>query len=317
MKPSSKARSVKPSSAQEILVPVDFSPASRAVLAHAVLLARTLAARVTVMNVDEPPYPGALNELPGGIPVDTSIPPVKLARRLGRFAGKIIPPALAGEVLVGHGVAGQTIVAIARQRKSRLIVCATHGYSGFKRLMLGSTAEYLVRHSPCPILALRRPSPRLPVKRFHSVLAPIDLSAPSRQASTYAAGLTAKLRGRLTLLHVVPPIDDGAASERAAGRSAAKLEQLAKKLRHGGVRVATEVTQGATTPSILAAAATADLIVIATHGRSGLGRILLGSTAESVIRQAPCPVLVVRSAEPARAGWYNPLLWFPVAPVMP
>ena len=317
MKSSPKPRVPAPRSTQEILVPVDVSPASRAVLAQAAALARTLSAQVTVLHVDEPPYPGALNEFPGSIPTNTLVEPKKLARRLQLFAAKIIPAKLAGEVLVGHGIAGQTIVAVARQRQSRLIVCGTHGYSGFKRLILGSTAEYLVRHSPCPILTMRRPSPRQPVKRLRSILAPIDLSAPSRQASTYAAGLAAKLRGPLTLLHVVPAIDDNAAGERAAARSAAKLEQLAIKLRSNGCRVNSAVAQGETTAAILAAAADTDLIVIATHGRSGLGRILLGSTAEAIIRQATCPVLVVRSPQPAKLGWFNPLFWFPVAPVMP
>jgi nucleotide-binding universal stress UspA family protein len=96
-----------------------------------------------------------------------------------------------------------------------------------------------------------------------------------------------------------------------------KLDQLAKKLERGGNRIRSVVAHGAAAPEIVAAGAKADLIVIATHGRSGLGRLLLGSTAEAVIRQAPCPVLVLRSPQPVKAGWLNPLLWFPVAPVLP
>jgi nucleotide-binding universal stress UspA family protein len=317
MKNSSRTRSPSPQPAAEILVAIDFSAASRSVLARAAVLARPLAARVTVLHVDEPPYPGALGEFPGGIPADTSIPPEKLARRLRNFAAKILPSAVSGDVVVGHGVAGPTIVAIARERKSRLIIAATHGYSGFKRLMLGSTAGYLSRHSPCPLLVLRRTPRTQPVKPIRSLLAPIDLSAPSRQAAHVAVDLATRLRGRLTLLHVVPPIDGGAADTRAAARSAVKLDQLAKKLERGGNRIRSVVAHGAAAPEIVAAGAKADLIVIATHGRSGLGRLLLGSTAEAVIRQAPCPVLVLRSPQPVKAGWLNPLLWFPVAPVLP
>lgn len=312
--PSTPARATVP----EILVPIDFSPASRAVLAQAVLIARALSARLTVLHVAEPPnYSGSLDELAGAIPAEVSVPVEKLARRVRTFSGRIVPRALAGDILVGQGVAGESIVATARQRHSRLIVCATHGYSGFKRFLLGSTAEYLIRHSPCPVLTLRRPSARRPVTRIRSILAPVDLSAPSREASGYAAAFAARLRARLTLLHVVPPIDDSAGTKRAVARSADKLGELALRLGKHGVKVTTEVATGEAKPAILKAAADTDLIVIATHGRSGLSRILLGSTAEAVIREATCPVLVIRRPQPARLGWFNPLLWFPVAPVMP
>jgi len=307
----------------EILVPIDFSSASRATLVRAVGIARALGGQLTLLHVSEPPrYGGSMNELPGSIPPQIPIAPEKLARRLQALARKSVPTALAGEILVGEGVAGETIVAVARQRRCRLIVSATHGYSGMKRMLLGSTAEYIVRHSPCPVLTIRRPNLGKAggTGRIRSILSPVDLSAPSKEASSYATDLAVRLKAQLTLLNVVPPIDAPGSTERAFAGAAKQLEKLAAKVRPKLPQVKSRIVIGTKAAAAIvaeAAASSADLIVIATHGRGGLGRILLGSTAEGVIREASCPVLVVRRPKPAKLGWYNPLLFFPVAPVMP
>lgn len=309
--------------AHEILVPIDFSSASRATLLRAVGLAKALRGQLTLLHVSEPPtYGGSMSELPGSLPPQIPIAPEKLARRLQVLARRSVPAALAGEILVGEGVAGETIVAVARQRRCRLIISATHGYSGMKRMLLGSTAEYIVRHSPCPVLTIRRPNLGKSggTGRIHSILSPVDLSAPSKEASGYATDLAVRLKARLTLLNVVPPIDSTGSTERTAASAARQLEKLAAKVRPKVPQVKFRIAIGRNPAAAIVAddtASAADLIVIATHGRGGLGRILIGSTAEGVIREATCPVLIVRRPKPAPLGWYNPLLFFPVAPVMP
>ena len=138
------------------------------------------------------------------------------------------------------------------------------------------------------------------------ILVPVDFSEPSRQAVAYAARLARAFGGSLRLLHVVEtfPIDAFIGSEAvqemqaAAARGAqARLQELAAALdAEGGGRVEVLVRTGSPHRVIVAAAAEwrANLIVLATRGLTGLRRAYLGSTAERVVRHAPCPVTVVR-----------------------
>jgi nucleotide-binding universal stress UspA family protein len=312
----------------DILVPVDFSKASRATLRQAALMAKALPGKITLLHAEEPPnYGGSMGELPGSVLSEFPIAPARLVQRLMALARDTIPPALFSEALVVQGAAGESIVTEANRRGSSLIVLSTHGYSGLKRVLLGSTAEYVVRHSSCPVLTTRRAGAGTAKPRLKSILAPVDHSAFSRKASDYAATLAARLGARLTLLHVVPPIassgrrplEESQLNARAAEGAKAELAQLAQQLEKTAPRIATLVATGDSTAEILRVAekSAPDLIVVATHARGGIGRFLLGSTAENIVRHAPCPVLVVRQPKPTRRSGFNPLVYFPVAPVLP
>lgn len=139
-----------------ILVPVDFSPCSRAALEYAAELADRNDARVEVLHVQEPaPYAG---------PVGMSMmPPV--ARRWDETPGDVLRE-LEGFVGPSHdhlrvrvesGLPGDVIPAVAKQGDFDLIVMGTHGRSGFARALLGSVAETVMRRAPVPVLTLRMP----------------------------------------------------------------------------------------------------------------------------------------------------------------
>ena len=144
--------------------------------------------------------------------------------------------------------------------------------------------------------------------RVKKILCPTDFSALSRKAVDTAADLAVASKARLTLLHVIEPVPvavdlatfDVPLYERELARTARrKLERACAALagRRRRLRVAPVVKLGATAETIVrtARAEKPDLIVIATHGRSGFNRFLFGSVAERVIRLASCPVLIVRS----------------------
>ncbi len=153
-------------------------------------------------------------------------------------------------------------------------------------------------------------------QKIHLILAPVDFSPGSESAATYAFRLAGRLGGRLRLLHVVRGIggagagvapgawDDLAAAEREAREQAERdLADLATRLARGaggaeGPEPETAiVTAGESTADAIvnvAREAGADLIVMATQGRSGLRRMVLGSVAEQVVRSAHCPVLTIK-----------------------
>lgn len=142
--------------------------------------------------------------------------------------------------------------------------------------------------------------------RFNSILVPLDFSLPSRKALGAAVDFARRFKAKLTLLHVIEPVatPDFAAScplvmENDKVMAAAKVELVrlvaSARIPRGTVEKVV-VRLGSAFHEIAAAAGMlkADLIIISTHGYTGLKHALLGSTTERVVRHAPCPVLVVR-----------------------
>ena len=141
---------------------------------------------------------------------------------------------------------------------------------------------------------------------IHHILVPLDFSATADQALAYAIAFTMPLQARLTLLHVlqIPPLT---LEEGATALSGTYLEDLETEAHHllqaslaqvqrAGLQGACLLVQGTPTQAIVdtAGAQEVDLIIMGTHGRTGLTHVLLGSVAERVVREAPCPVLVTR-----------------------
>jgi nucleotide-binding universal stress UspA family protein len=144
---------------------------------------------------------------------------------------------------------------------------------------------------------------------IRTILVPVDFSACSLLVTRQAAGLAARLEARLVVLHIaeLPPgvspathirVDgeDHTAAEYLGDDTLARLAPFAEAARTHGVAVEVEVRFGPVVPSILVAADAihADLIVIGTHGRTGLARVVLGSVAEGVAHKAHVPVMLVR-----------------------
>jgi universal stress protein A len=145
--------------------------------------------------------------------------------------------------------------------------------------------------------------------QIKKVLVPVDFSKDSLRAAEYAKNFAAPFGAQLVLLHVIEPIyyaspaDMYAASpnlalliEEQRKAAQAQLQQLAQKLSGQGAKVQTLLKSGSPAQVIADTAKRikADLIVMATHGRTGLAHVLLGSVAERVVRLATCPVLTVR-----------------------
>ena len=142
---------------RRILVPLDFSGQSRQALAFAVPLAAQYGGRIILVHIVEPspvytPYPGEA----GLVRVDTRSIEESSEETLTQMAGALVPPELLGKTIVRTGRAYAEIIAAAEELDVDLIVMATHGYTGLKHVLLGSTTEHVVRHAHCPVLTVRR-----------------------------------------------------------------------------------------------------------------------------------------------------------------
>jgi nucleotide-binding universal stress UspA family protein len=181
-----------------------------------------------------------------------------------------------------------------------LIVMGTHGRTGLRHLLLGSVAEKVVRHAPCSDLVVHDhddPS------AFRRVLCPIDFSEFSEQAVALASRFVAA-GGEITLLHVLElatiyggELSTSALDELDLG-NARRLQDWAARLRTTAPVPVTAISRTGSasgqTLALLNEPPPFDLVVIGSHGRTGLRRALLGSVAEKTVRHAPCPVLVAR-----------------------
>jgi len=278
---------------RRILAAVDFSPWTPDVVATAAGLAQACGAQVELLHV----LP--LRE------TDASAAEAQLAL--------CVPPAAAATVVARRVTRALTpdlgLLEALRESPADVVVIGTHGRTGLQHIRLGSVAERIIELSPAPVLVVRRSVAERQggaMIKITKILCPVDFSAHSQAALEHAAELARRYGASLLLLHVVEPILYPVAYglppvapidyEQVAREAAARtLAGYASKL--GALEVRQRVEAGAASQRIceLAKEQGSDLIVLATHGYTGLKHVLLGSTAERVVRHAPCAVLVVKT----------------------
>lgn len=142
---------------RRILVPLDFSGKSRQALNVAVPLAQRYGGRILLIHIVEPVYTYA--PFPGGngaAPLDPNPLEQRARETLDALADELVPRELLAETIVNVGQAWHGIVEAAHETEADLIVIATHGFTGLKHTLLGSTTERVVRHAHCPVLTVRR-----------------------------------------------------------------------------------------------------------------------------------------------------------------
>lgn len=284
-----------------ILVPVDFSPRSRRATQYAAALAQEFDAALELLFALESLPSDAMLERPQRTRGGTELAR-KAETMLRELAQTEVSSGVRVTTRVRRGKAAPEIIATAHEQRSDLIVLSTHSYSGVQRLLLGSTAEQVVRHAPCSVLTLREQAAA--PTRIRRILAPVDFSPPSREALRYAVEFAGAFDADLTVFHAVlslPPPRRLAAFARGLEVEALKqaredLAALVQAEVRGAIPVSTKIAAGVPRDAIVRVAGRlkADLIIVATHGKKGLERWVMGSTAELVVRHAPCPVLVVR-----------------------
>lgn len=137
----------------KILVPVDFSEHSQKALRYALAFASQFGAQVTLVHiVEQMVYPGDWMYPPLAV---TEFAPKKREQMLERLRAMDAGSGVKTQHIVRLGRAWQEVVEVAKELKSDLLILATHGYTGLKHVLLGSVAEKIVRHAPCPVLSVR------------------------------------------------------------------------------------------------------------------------------------------------------------------
>jgi nucleotide-binding universal stress UspA family protein len=279
-------------------------------LDYAVSIAKQFHAAIHLLHVyppDEASAPGA-----GHLLFESAEAMERLNEELTGIHRKHAPTFRPENCHIRGGRPHQEIVQLAREIDADLITLSTRGHSGLKHLLLGSTAERVVRSAPCPVLVARKRKQRSKASReefaIRTVLVPTDFSQCSLAGTEYAAFLARKLNATLRLFHAMYPYTNYVFVDRAGVRLSGLAEAMEETARQEmdalkkmdflrGLPVQTEILPGAAVDEICAAAGDpeVDLIITSTHGRTGLKHALIGSVAEHVVRYAEAPVLVVPS----------------------
>jgi nucleotide-binding universal stress UspA family protein len=301
---------------KKILVPVDFSPLSHEAIKLSLPLLRKFRAELHLVHVAGPDvYFAGLAAMPIVLSDGESAARIRThLRRAAKTCGVEIDTAT---IHSARGQASAEICKLAREIDIDLIVMPTHGQTGFKHLFLGSTAERIVRYSPCPVLVLKAPAGargkgKFPHAKLHlgKILVPVDFSDCSKKGLNYAKALALQFGAKLELINSVA-LEYYVANDEYARYDFPMLLKYAEALAHKqmarlvkatdwkGTKVETSVRIGHAGQQICAQAdhSDVDLIVTSTHGRTGFKHVLLGSTAEYIVQHAQCPVLVVPSHE--------------------
>ncbi len=288
-----------------MLVAADYSEASIEAFHVACSLAREGHTRVIVLNVldptfvpEAPIYAGEPSYRFIRVPCDLQ----EHADAKARLREEYRPSRpLPMEFLTAEGESSVAILAAAGDHGCDLIVMDTHGRTGLRRLLTGSVAETVLREASCPILALRSSkSPHEPGP-VRTVLHATDFSQSSEPALWVARELARAHQARLIVLHVTPPMvaaDGMAVVQTDSLVDQAALESIRSRVEGPDLNAPVETRRdvGGAAFAILRMAGDekADWIVMGSHGRSGLGRLLLGSESEAVLRRANCPVLIIK-----------------------
>jgi len=279
---------------KRILVPLDGSRLSEAVVPLAEALARDYEAEILLVR--------ALRAQPS---VDAEVQAQHEAERyLAAMAQELAVCGVKGvQWKVWYDDAARAIADAAGYNDVDLIAMSTHGRGGLSRLLFGSVAESLVRKAPAPVLLVRGQLTWTPGE-IGRILVPLDGSELSEAVLPVVERLAGPFDFAIDLLRVMEPlpsavtVDLPAPARELIDLRVVEAERYLAKIAGGleakGLRVRPAVREGPAVEVIQRQALEAGvgMIAMSTHGRTGLGRLLLGSVAERVLRGAEVPVLL-------------------------
>jgi nucleotide-binding universal stress UspA family protein len=295
---------------ERILCPVDFSDESRRALHHAASVASWYGAHLSLLHVMIEPIPPVPLVLPPAQTLYLEEVRSRLTGLLHEWAGETGLHEARVSESVQVGAPTSVILDHASAVRADLIVLGTHGREGVQHFLVGSTTERVLSRALAPVLTIpprAHEPPSANHVQFKRILCAVDFSASSMRAFQCAVSLAQENDGRVTLLHVFETLTEEEArlvghfrvEEYVRTRRRELQERLAKLTESAPAWCDTEplVELGSATPTILRAARDlgVELIAMGAQGHSGLGLTVFGSTTQTVVRRAACPVLTARA----------------------
>jgi len=296
---------------KKILYPTDFSSCSKQAFAHAVFMAEQYKAELHMLHVITIHTEDAYD--PGYDFPNLEDYNIHLEKHALEESDELIKNHKANDIEIikvqqrGYSPSA-LILQYAQNNNIDLIVMGTHGRRGLGYLFLGSVAEEVTRFARRPVYTIREQKPTIPVEKINRILVPVDLSKFSKQALHYANELCKDYNADLDIIHVVE--DRIHPALYATGKSSifdftpeikeksnGLINKMFDEISGTKVKYNIKITEGIAAREILKYAEKNDvgMIVLTTHGTSGLNQFFLGGVAEKIIRRALCPVFTIKS----------------------
>ncbi len=268
---------------EKLLVATDRSTFSEGAIAAAITFAKHCSSKLYVMTVVEtnPEYETAGAEF-------LQKEEEEAVQYLASLKTRVLEEIPSCEAIFRHGdSASRLIVEEAAQKKVDMIAVGRRGRHGLEKVLLGSASAKVIGHAPCNVLVVPRAA-RIECK---NILVATDGSEHARMAVLEAIEIAKRCGSRLTAISVVPSEDEKEKARVYAGDAV----QAAQK---AGISAGTMALVGKPHEIIAGTAKSmgADLIVMGAYGKTGLKKLLMGSTTEKVIGLASCAVLVAKTA---------------------
>jgi nucleotide-binding universal stress UspA family protein len=293
-----------------ILLPTDYSPGSLRAYRVALSLAAERGAPLDVVHAWSAPFFGPAYDgsaAPGTHESLFTLIREQAESEMKTFLGSVEVPegvALTSRVVSGEPV--HAVLEIEKEAPTELVVVGSHGRKGAAYLLLGSVAARMVQLAEAPVLVVPAHDEGPPVERLEPkrIVVGVDFSDATQSTIRQAVAFAQRYGATVELLHVIAPptmiIDDLTLWDQVADDHRQSIEKDLRVLADHvqvpeGVTLTRRVEFGVPADVIVGAAGDAQLVVMGTHGRTGLSRLVLGSVAEKVSRTSPCPVLTVKS----------------------
>lgn len=282
---------------RSILVPLDGTPESEAILPE---VRRIVSPRDQVHFLHVVPSVHS----PAGLEASAILTILDQAAGCLQAARDKGLPGQPGLDLVLPGDPAQGILGVALEKNINLIAMTTHARRGLSRLLLGSVASEVVRKAQLPVL-LTRPGQERPSRPLQKILLAVEGTETPEHLLHTVRFLTREPKAEIILFHASPPVPDPAPQWALSTKLSTaftplrRLEEQADALEEQGYVAWPIVSVGEPAEEILRQCRKldVDLVAVATHGRTGLERLLEGSVAEAVLKQAPVPVLLQKPLE--------------------
>lgn len=292
---------------ETIILPLDGSEPSASAIPYAAALGELTGASIVVLHVLEemrPVFDAHRGEVVWISP-DQSRAELEAPELLEEPIGRLRNDGLTVRAVFRLGDPDAEIRAEVERWPAPLIVMASHGRGGLERLLLGSVADRIVREVPAPVLVVPGvPTAEQPARvQFRTILVPLDGSPLAERALPAAIELARLARAGLTLVRVVDThkgLAGGDELEQFEHEAEAYLRQKAETLAGpAGRTILWHVLSGKPSEQLrrFITARQADLVVMVTRGRGGLGRWLLGSVAEDLLTSRAAPLLLLRAGD--------------------
>ena len=293
---------------KNLICTTDFSELSNRAVPYAVALTRELDSRLYLYHVVGLPATAIYGEILVDL-VEQQNKAMKIAQE--QLIDVIGKQQIDWQPLVSLGHISDEITHMAAEKNADLVIMATHGRSGLKRLVLGSVTERLIRTLPCPVLIIPGADPDAGVDvdqglKFKRILIGCDFSAVSIRAFQYGLSLAQEFQSEIHMVHVIaPPVyrnfdryDNGPTEDISPDLRNylnEKMEKMVPADARNWCVPKTVLLEGKPDEALIeyANANRIDMIVLGVRGQGLVEKVLVGSTTSRVIRRAVCPVLSV------------------------